>query len=244
MARSSVNIKVRRRKVTNLASYSRRYTVSNCTIRNITDGKKLINPFTGNGEWKEEKHKQPKNLRKRVIVYEKIHIPNTRKVVDKKRIKVIPSEFPAIVSHKWKGIAEKMEAYTKHKLAKWERKNPKPCDEDDLFKAEFIPAWEAKRESALEAIRNKVTSMYDKLQLIGRFEQSTGEYKEEKIAEIKDRTGDGHKVNKLKLEKSKLLKKAQTITDKVHAKNTKLVCTNLKDHKRQKGRIILPRAAA
>ena len=59
---------------------------------------------------------------------------------------------------------------------------------------------------------------------------------------MKDINGDGHRVNELD-KNSKLLKKAQKITNEAKALNKKLVASNLKDHKRKKGRKILPQAA-
>lgn len=140
---------------------------------------------------------------------------------------------------------EYMEKLTQHKLAKWERKHPKPCKDDDLFKEEMIPLWEDERRRAEERLRDFVVSIYDKLPLIGRFEQKKdgmATYQEKKVADLKDENGDGHRVNEISVD-SKLVKKAQKITNKVHAKHANLICTNLKDHKRQKGRIILPQAA-
>ena len=145
----------------------------------------------------------------------------------------------------WKnlGKAAKMEAYTQDKLKKWEKKHPKPCKDDDLFKEEYIPLWEKEREEALIRIRDFVVSMFDKLPLTGRFKESDNKYVEEKVADIKDINGEGHTINELDPKKSKLLKKAQKETNKVRAKRTNLIATNLKDHKRKKGRIILPNAA-
>lgn len=136
---------------------------------------------------------------------------------------------------------EYMEKLTQHKLAKWERKNPKPLD---MF-TEEVEKWKQQRETAEERLRDFVVSIYDKLPLVGRFEQKKdgmATYQEKKIADLKDENGDGHRVNEISVD-SKLVKKAQKITNKVHAKHANLVCTNLKDHKRQKGRIILPQAA-
>jgi hypothetical protein len=85
--------------------------------------------------------------------------------------------------------------------------------------------------------------VYDKLPLTGRFKKSDNEFVEEHVAEIKDKQSEGHDINSLDPKKSMLLKKAQKETDMVKAKRTNLVCTKLKDHKRQKGRILLPKAA-
>lgn len=136
---------------------------------------------------------------------------------------------------------EYMEKLTQHKLAKWERKNPKPLD---MF-TEEVEKWKQQRETAEERLRDFVVSIYDKLPLVGRFEQKKdgmATYQEKKIADLKDENGDGHRVNEISID-SKLVKKAQQVTNKVHAKHANLICTNLKDHKRQKGRIILPQAA-
>ena len=136
---------------------------------------------------------------------------------------------------------EYMEALVKHKTEKWERKNPQPLE---MF-AEDVERWKQKRQTAIERIRDFVVSVYDKLLLTGRFKinkKSTATYQEKKIAEIKDINGEGHRVNELDKD-SKLLKKAQKEVNKVHAKHPNLVAGNLRDHKKQKGRIILPQAA-
>ena len=156
-----------------------------------------------------------------------------------------PKEWAVHVDSKKMNRVEYMEKLTQHKLAKWERKHPKPCRDDDLFKEEMIPLWEDERRKAEERLRDFVVSIYDKLPLIGRFEQKKdgmATYQEKKVADLKDENGDGHRVNEISVD-SKLVKKAQKITNKVHAKHANLVCTNLKDHKRQRGRIILPQAA-
>ena len=85
-----------------------------------------------------------------------------------------------------------MKAYEDEKMKKWERKHPKPCPDDDLFKDEMIPAWEAEKEQALIRIRDFVVSMFDKLPLTGRFKMSekNAVYQEKKIADCLTRAGD------------------------------------------------------
>lgn len=248
------NIKGKKVHVNFLASQSRTHTVKNCTIpkadpKSVIDIKLPWGTVKGT-KWEgwtipEGGFKQFKSMMKKHtewIYDKKDHI--TRKVV-------VPSTFPTksfddYQKKLWKnlGPAAKMEAYTQDKLKKWERKHPRPCETDDLFKEEFIPLREKEREEALERIRDFVVSMFDKLPLTGRFKMSekNAVYQEKKIADIKDINGDGHKVNELG-PKSKLLNKAQKITNKTHAKNPSLVAANLKDHKRKKGRMILPQAA-
>ena len=243
MGHSRIRIKVRRRKVAQLAANSRKYTVSNCTIKKAENAPK-INTETGNGPWEHKKYPQCKLMMKKHIelIYNKeTHI--TEKVM-------VPSTFPTkkyndYQKKLWKnlGKAAKMKAYEDEKVKKWERRHPKPCPDDDLFKDEMIPAWKHEREQAIERIRDFVVSMFDKLPLTGRYKESDTKFVEKPVAELKDKDGEGHKVNDLDTKKSKLLKKAQKATNKEKAKNAKLVATNLKDHKRAKGRIILPEAA-
>ena len=252
MGHSSVRLKVRRRKVANLAAQSRQHTVRNNTIPKA-DKSELIEikmpwgTVTGT-KWHgykipDEGYPQHKPMMKAHMEWiynkethktEKVHVAST-----------FPTKkYDDIHKSLWKNIgkAAKMEAYAQDKLKKWEKKHPKPCPDDDLFKDEMIPAWEAEREQALIHFRDFVVSMFDKLQLSGRFKQSDSKYVEKPVAEIKDINGDGHRVNELDKD-SKLLKKAQEITDKTHAKHANLVSTNLKDHKRKNGRILLPKAA-
>lgn len=254
MGHSNVRIKVRRRKVANLAAYSRQHTVNNIPknkphfdakdLKKVTfsDGKDVHMVIAAKA-WEKKKYPQVKSMMKRHVEW--IYNKETHKT-DKV---IVPSTFPTkkyedIQKKLWKnlGKAAKMEAYVQDKMKKWERKHPKPCPDDDLFKDEMIPAWNAEREQALIRIRDFVVSVFDKLPLTGRYKESDNKFVEKPVAELKDVNGDGHKVNEL-TEESKLLKKAQKATNKEKAKNAKLVAANLKDHKRKKGRMILPQAA-
>lgn len=239
MGHSSVRLKVRRRKVAHLAAQSRQFSVRNCTITIANE-----DAIKRQGEWKHEKHPQCKSLHKRIHGQKWIKYKDG--TVELKKWDY-PSEYPNLQDYQkklWKnlGKAAKMELYVQDKLKKWEKKHPKPCPDDDLFKDEMIPAWEHEKEQALIHIRDFVVSMFDKLPLVGRFKTGTAVYQEKQIAELKDVNGEGHRVNSLD-KNSKLLKKAQKVTNKVHAKHANLVCSNLGDHKRKHGRIILPKAA-
>ena len=246
--------KVRRRKVANLAAYSLTHSVSNCTIPSVPESELIdkkvsfgtIKAIKGKAEWNipEEGFKQPKQLRKK---YKKKYYCKGSKTI--RKIVEHPSDYDQFPDRTFrpKGHAWFMEQMVQHKLAKWEKKNPCPVKTDDnqpdLFEQEYVIPWKAEREIALERIRNFVVSIYDKLPLTGRFKKSDNDFVEEQVAEIKDVDGEGHKLNDLDPNKSKLIKVAQKHTDNVKAKRTNLICTNLKDHKRQKGRIILPKAA-
>lgn len=186
--------------------------------------------------WEHKKYPQPKRLLK------------CKKKMKQKGTAIIPARndflqfknFPYTLPKMNK--VQYMEKLVEHKLAKWERKNPQPCPDDDLFKVEYQVQWYKDRDAAAERFRDFVVSIYDKLHLTGRFVVAKDKYTEEKVAEIKDVDGEGHHINDLP-KTSKLIKKAQKITNEVKSKRQNLVATNLKDHKKQKGRIILPQAA-
>ena len=190
--------------------------------------------------WEQERHKQVKSLRKK---YKKKYYCKGSK--DIRKIVEHPSDYAQFKNYPYTppkmNKVEYCEKLVEHKTAKWERKNPQPME---MFK-EDVEKWKQLRETAIERIRDFVVSMYDPLLLTGRFvlnKENSATYQEEKIAEIKDINGEGHKVNALPKD-SKLMKKAQKVVDETKHKRNNLVCGNLRDHKRKTGRIILPKAA-
>lgn len=60
------------------------------------------------------------------------------------------------------GKAKFMESIVQHKLSKWIKKNPKPCDEMNLFKDEFLSQWKEEKDKVLEHFRDIVILTYDK----------------------------------------------------------------------------------
>jgi hypothetical protein len=201
--------------------------------------------------WEHKKHPQPKNLRKKYK--KKYYFKGTHTI---RKIIKYPSDYTTytkalkigdkvytegvFVNHTLPKMnkVQYMEKLVEHKLAKWERKNVCP---EAMF-TEDVEKWKHERETMKERFRDFVVSIYDKLHLTGRFVVAENKYTEEKVAEIKDVDGEGHHINDLP-KTSKLIKKAQKITNETKAKRQNLVATNLKDHKKQKGRIILPQAA-
>lgn len=171
------------------------------------------------GKWEHKKYPQPKNLT------------------------VFPLSTPRPIPTK----EDRIRITEELKIKKWEKRHPRPvpenADQKDIFENQFVPEWEALREKELQRIRDFVVSVYDKLKLTGRFKKSEDKFEEKQVAELKDNRQEGNEINELDPKKSKLLKKAQKITNKIAKKDKKLVCTNLKDHKGKKGRIILPKAA-
>jgi hypothetical protein len=185
-------------------------------------------PETGNHyvmvdySWKHKKYPQPKSYWNKVIDGMPVLVKSTS--FHKDPVKMNRVQY--------------MEKLVEHKLAKWERNNVCP---EAMF-TEDVAKWKQERETMKERFRDFVVSIYDKLHLTGRFVVAENNYTEESVAEIKDVDGEGHHINDLP-KTSKLIKKAQKITNETKAKRKNLVATNLKDHKRQKGRIILPEAA-
>lgn len=269
MGHSRVRAKVRRRKVAALAAYSKQFTVKNIKkgISEVVNHKRygteipkemlITNPYTGHqfvmtnphpiyGEkygivvtghdwvpideykasdgllWEHKKYPQPKSYWNKVIDGKPTMVKSTS--LHKDPVKMNRVQY--------------MENLVEHKLAKWERKNVCP---ETMF-TEDVEKWKQERENMKERFRDFVVSIYDKLHLTGRFVVAKDNYTEEKVAEIKDVDGEGHHINDLP-KTSKLIKKAQKITNETKQKRPNLVATNLKDHKKQKGRIILPEAA-
>lgn len=190
--------------------------------------------------WEHKKYPQPKRLHKKYkkkYYFKGVHSQKMyRKVVIQPSTYAEFKNFPYTLPKM--NRVQYMEKLVEHKLAKWERKNVCPAE---MF-TEDVEKWKQLRETAKERFRDFVVSIYDKLHLTGRFVVAKDSYTEEKVAEIKDVNGEGHKVNDLP-KTSKLIKKAQKITNETKQKRPNLVATNLKDHKKQKGRIILPEAA-
>ena len=204
--------------------------------------------------WEHKKYPQPKNLHKK---YKKKYYykgtKNIRKIIQH------PSDYTpytealkigdkiytegVFVNHTLPKMNkfQYMEKLVEHKTQKWERKHP--CL-PEMF-TEDVEKWKQERENAKQRFRDFVVSIYDKLLLTGRFvvaKDDRDTYSEEKVADVKDINGEGHRVNTLPKD-SKLMKKVQKITNETKVKRPNLVATNLRDHKRQKGRIVLPEAA-
>lgn len=141
---------------------------------------------------------------------------------------------------------ELMEGYVQHKLKKWETKNPCPVEKNDLFYEQQYPEWAVKRQKAEEYLRDVVINKYtNKLSLVGRFEIDDNKYEELEVAKIADKFSETVKaggVNNLSVE-SKVMRKAQYMTNITKKRHPKCVCTNLRDHKKQRGRILLPKMA-
>lgn len=220
-------IKGKKIHVKQLATESRLRTVKHTKIP------KSSMPSTG--EWEHKKYPQPHRLRKRCRGYKFVNGVRTRYDY--------PSEFPAIprvvVTRD-----DRVKATEELKLKKWEMLHPRPVpensDQKDIFEDQFIPEWESLREKEKKRIRDFAISLYHKLELIGRFQPTEGKFEEKKVGELKDTNSEGNKINELCPTKSKLLKQAKEITNKIANENKTLVATRLKDHDNKRGRIIIP----
>lgn len=247
---------VNKQSISMQRAYSRKYSERNNTIPPLMKGKMVKDELTGktvnnlirengNGQkWSKPEH----------ITYPNITTGKCYKVIVDKNGKVskrvlseagkfqLKTVFKPLV----KTSAAYMEAYAQHKLKRWLKKNPCPIKLDgiqqDLFEREFLKPWEEARDKETERCRNFVISVYDKLSLIGRYKKSSDKYEEIKIAELKDSNLDifNHSsINDIP-KNATLMKTAQRITNVEKKKNSMLVSTNLLDHTRKKGRIILP----
>lgn len=152
----------------------------------------------------------------------------------------VPSEASIMYNRtipKKMGRCAFMEALAQHKLAKWIRKNPRPikedCDQPDLFEAQYVPQWEAKRDLALERFRDFVVSVYDKLHVVGnRVDRKEGKMVGKTVAEVNDVGGKGHDVTYPNLQESdKLYKDATKAAVIAMDKDPTIVDCDLKNHK-------------
>ena len=138
-----------------------------------------------------------------------------------------------------------MHGYEVHKINKWEKLNPCPIqksDIKDLFEEHFMSEWNNKRDLAIEDIRNKIVSCYAKLYIYARYRLNEGKYSDyynNKIAEIKDKSGEGFSISSIP-ENSKLLTKVRIMADNEKRKNPKLVALLVKDYTQRRGRIVGP----
>lgn len=265
MGHSSVRLKVRRRKVANLAAQSRANTVRNCTIPKcnkdiytvpcntvINKLTRFNSPFVAPGtvfivkkrdkngviqelvkpdySWKEQKHPQTKNLRKKTVVNK----PKFEKIGDKLLFvgyekKVYKSEYTDYTPAKM-SIGAYIYKYVEHKIEKWERKNPRPILKDDsqkdIFESQFLPQWEASKQEATKRIRDFVVSVYGKANLYSRHARN-GEYThEEKMTELKENSTMEEKAVELVTEKAK--------------KDKSVTSGRLEYHDKKHGKIVLP----
>lgn len=255
-------IKGKKIHVNQLAAMSRQFSVRNSTIpKTDLNSKNVITMFreinTANYDvpvkgkmfeidkdghyhlievehsWKQHHHKQPKRL----IKCKKRKFSKAR---EKRNdfVAFFPN-YPYTLPKMNK--QEYMEKLVQHKLAKWEKKNPKP--QQDLF--DKVEDWEQRKFMAEQRFRDFVVSVYDPLTLMGRFiigKGNSATYQEKKIAEIKDINGEGHMINHLSKD-SKLMKQVRKVTNHAKKAYPNLVACNIKDHKKQYGRIVLPQAA-
>lgn len=237
-------------------AYSRKYSERNNTIPPLMKGKMVKDELTGKmvNNLIRENGNGPKWSKPEHIMYPNITIGSCKRR-DGKTAKLIPSDagkfqLKTVFKPLVKTSAAYMEAYAQHKLKRWLKKNPCPVAvgstgydiSQDLFEQEYLNPWEEARDKETERCRNFVISVYDKLSLIGRYKKSSDKYEEIKIAELKDSNFDifNHSsINDIPKDAT-LMKTAQRITNIEKKKNSMLVSTNLLDHTRKKGRIILP----
>lgn len=216
---------VRRRKVAQLAAYSRKYTVNNTTIP--IEVKNPIESDEKTTEWYSKLRKSRKEALGKKTGNKPWYMLQ-KKEIFKLTEKNIPKKM---------GFAERCERLVQLKLKDWEKKNPCPIKKDgiqkDLFEQQYLPEWEKAREEALEHIRDVVVSMYHKLKVVGnKVDYGKGQMKSEVVAEIKDEDMKGHHVKHPDLKPTdKLYKKATKAAQKAMKKDSAIVDADLLNHK-------------
>lgn len=142
------------------------------------------------------------------------------------------------------GKAAFMESVAQHKLKKWVRKHPAPCDENDLFKKEHLDPWKEERDKALERFRNVVVSTYHKLKVYGRYNERDDGYPKF-IGFVKNKTTELFDKNVTQLDKdSIILDRACKIVNIEAEKNKNLIGGRLEDPNGKQGIIIIPKLVA
>lgn len=237
MGHYRIRLKVRKKKIKRQASVSKKLSVNNITIpkadlnnKNFKEieqygHKMIVNTDiqdNGNGEkWKTVKNSIKIFLTKKEIY--KLH---------KKYLEYFKM-----------GKADFMERMTKHKLAKWEKKHPRPIKENqnppDMFEEQFVKPWEKERDLALERIRDFVVSVYDKLEVVGN-KIHNKKLKGNTVALIKDVDQKGHNINYPNLkETDKLYINATKEAQKAMNKDPEIIDCHLLDHKKKDKRPLI-----
>lgn len=136
--------------------------------------------------------------------------------------------------------------YTKrlieHKMAKWERKNPRPTVtvlKHDLFPGMLIEAWGAKEKTARKYIQNLVKEKYDKtsIPVIGRVKDKEGTYQDKIVSWIEDPHNNIRHVNESNYMNNELvLSGAKELLN--YSMTNKLVCGYIQNRARTLGRVL------
>lgn len=159
----------------------------------------------------------------------------------------VPSEIKLLHkknTNKRIGKAKFMEGMAQHKLARWVRKHPAPCDESDLFKNEFLKPWEEERDKALERFRNVVVSTYFKLKLYGRYSQYDSGYTK-LIGLIENKTTELFDKNVTQLNTdSVILDRACKLVNIEAKKYKNFIAGRLEDPNGKQGILIIPKLVA
>lgn len=159
----------------------------------------------------------------------------------------VPSEIKLLHkknTNKRIGKAKFMEGMAQHKLARWVRKHPAPCDESDLFKNEFLKPWDEERDKALERFRNVVVSTYFKLKIYGRYSQHDSGYPK-LIGIIENKTTELFGKNVTQLDKdSVILDRACKLVNIEAKRNKNLIAGRLEDPNGKQGILIIPKLVA
>lgn len=143
---------------------------------------------------------------------------------------------------------EMMEGLVQHKMKKWDIRNPRPCDDRDIFADHFLPPYFEMREKAVERTRDMVVATYHKLTIYGRYKKANGTYTDGypiEIAKIPDRTTDlvGKKITEIPTT-SKILKRATKIVTMESQRDSNFIGGLIRGHTDKCARLVLPQMVA
>ena len=132
----------------------------------------------------------------------------------------------------------KLELYTKHKLNKWIKRNPKPCDDRDLFASQYLPEWENRKKEALQRIEKQVkaTYVFNSIRFRIYSDINNGSNYSQYIASIKIKELATKSINDMDIN-SKPMLRIKSIVDKYHTKD--FISAQFYDKVNNCGRIII-----
>lgn len=93
----------------------------------------------------------------------------------------VPSET-ATLNNKFVVTKAPEQLLIEHKMSRWEKRHPKPCEDNDLFKEEFLSKWEYERKAFEYAVRKQLEPLIIK----GRFKQKGDSFVEIPLRTMKD----------------------------------------------------------
>lgn len=117
----------------------------------------------------------------------------------------VPSEI-ATLNNKFTVTKATEQLLIEHKMNRWDKRHPRPCEDDDLFKEEFLNKWQYERQAFEYAIKKQLEPLVIK----GRFKKEGDSFVEIPLRTIKDTRNPNiefscEKPSKIKSQLSKIV---------------------------------------